>query len=125
MNYVVGAIVFSILVGIGFLLLIIPGIYLTVALYFWFVHVAVEDGNWAKAFQKSWDLTRDNQWSLLGLGVIVVIAGGTLVNVILVVATTLSPWAELIANVVVLGAFAVFTWATTARAYVQIDAGDR
>lgn len=57
-NYVIGGIVFGIVIGIGFVLLIIPGIFLLVSLIFWTVFVAVEDENFVEAFRRSWRLTK-------------------------------------------------------------------
>src|SRR5699024_4475307 len=72
LNTIVGGIVFGIAVGIGFILLVIPGIFLLVTLTFWAVFVAVEDQNFVEGFRSSWKLTKGHRFRLLGLGIAVV-----------------------------------------------------
>ena len=74
LNVFVGAIVFGLIVGLGLVALVIPGIFLLVTLAFWTVHVAVEDQNFVQGFRSSWALTRGHRFSLLLLGVAVVLA---------------------------------------------------
>lgn len=73
LNFIVGAVVFGIVVGIGFALLVIPGLFLLVSLVFWTVYVAVEDENFIEALGDSWSLTRGHRLRLFLLGVAVVI----------------------------------------------------
>ena len=119
-NYFVGYLVFAVALWVGFLLLVVPGLLLLVSLYFWYVLVAVEDQNFVEAFRNSWSLAVGNRWQLLGLGLIVVVAGAVLYGVLFVVGSVLSPWTTLVAYAVVLAVFGVFSAATTARAYVQL-----
>jgi len=70
-NFVIGGIIFGIIVALGFVALIVPGIFLLVTLAFWTVYVAVEDQNFIKAFRSSWGLTRGYRLNLLVLGVAV------------------------------------------------------
>ena len=69
-NFIVGAVIFGIAVGLGFIALVIPGIFLLVALAFWSVYVAVEDQNFIESFRSSWGLTRGHRLKLLLLGVV-------------------------------------------------------
>lgn len=73
LNYVVGSIVFAIVVGLGFVALVIPGIFLLVTLAFWTVFVAVEDENFVTGFRRSWTLTRGHRLRLLLLGIAVLL----------------------------------------------------
>lgn len=73
LNFIVGAVVFGIVVGIGFVLLVIPGLFLLVSLVFWTVFVAVEDENFVGALGDSWSLTRGHRLRLFLLGVAVVV----------------------------------------------------
>ena len=73
LNFIVGAIVFGVVVGIGFVLLVIPGIFLLVTLVFWTVFVAVEDENFVDGMRSSWALTRGHRLRLFLLGVAVII----------------------------------------------------
>lgn len=77
LNMFVGSIAFLLIVGLGTLLLVIPGIYLLVSLLFWSIFVAVEDDNFIDALKNSWELTKGNKidlfligLGLLGLGVL-------------------------------------------------------
>ncbi|MFB9809485.1 hypothetical protein ACFFQF_32425 [Haladaptatus pallidirubidus] len=70
-NFVIGGIIFGIIVALGFVALIVPGIFLLVTLAFWTVYVAVEDQNFIKAFRSSWGLTRGYRLNLFVLGVTV------------------------------------------------------
>jgi len=65
LNLLIGGILFSVAVGLGFLLFIVPGIFLLVSLFFWTVYVAVEDENFIDAMKSSWSLARGNRLSLL------------------------------------------------------------
>ncbi|MFC6731802.1 MULTISPECIES: hypothetical protein [unclassified Haladaptatus] len=120
-NFFVGVIVFAIIVGIGFVLFVIPGIFLLVALAFWTVYVATEDRNFIAGMQESWALTRGHRLRLFLLGVAVVlielvvsavfgiggVAGGVVGVVITQVGSALTT---------------VFTLATLAAAFNQLIA---
>lgn len=120
-NYFVGYVVFLIVVWIGTILLIVPGIFLLVSLYFWIVFVAVEDQNFVEAFRNAWDLASGNRLSLFGLGVVVSAVGMVLYGVLFFVTFAVSPWVSLVGFSVVVAAIGVFTMATTARAYVLLQ----
>lgn len=120
LNYVVGYVVFYVALWIGFIFLFVPGLFLLVSLYFWFVLVAVEDQNFVEAFRNSWGLASGNRWSLLGLGLIVMVVGGVVYGTLFVATLAVPPWVELVVFAAIGGAFAVFSVATTARAYVQL-----
>ena len=120
LNLVVGFIVFYLGVTIGFVLLVVPGIFLLVSLFFWYVLVIVEDQNFYEAFQNSWTLTKGNRWSLLGIGVIVIFGGSILMGIPLALSFALSEWAGLVLMVVTTSVFGVVSLAITARVYVQV-----
>lgn len=71
---VVSFIVF-VAVGIGFLLLVIPGIFLAVSLVFAQAAVVIEDAGVVEALQRSWSLTSGNRIRLFALGLVIVVAG--------------------------------------------------
>lgn len=124
LNVIVGAIGFGILVGIGFVFLVIPGVFLLVSLIFWEVYVAVEDENFIEAFQHSWELVRGHRWNLFGLGFM------TLIISLLVNALFGIPGAIVGGFGGVLFAQAgsalttIFGTAVLARAYCQLTADD-
>lgn len=74
-NFLIGGIVFGVVVAIGLVLLIIPGMFLLVTLFFWTVYVAIMDNNFIDAFQNSWSLTKGNRLRVFLLGVLVVAIG--------------------------------------------------
>lgn len=58
----------GIIVGLGTVLCIIPGIFLGVRLVFAPVIAATEDVTFSQAFSRSWDMTKGHFWSLFLLG---------------------------------------------------------
>lgn len=120
-NLIVGWIVFSIVVGIGFVLLVLPGIFLLVSLFFWNVYVIVEDQNFIEGFQNSWALTRGNRIMLFILGVVVVIIGVVISWIFSVPQLVgLTGWIGLLVSTIGSAFVAVFLQATVARTYVQL-----
>lgn len=73
LNVIVGGIVFGVVVGIGFVLLVIPGLFLMVALFFWQYYVVLEGESFVDGFQRSWAATSGHRFQLFGLGVVVVV----------------------------------------------------
>lgn len=73
LNFIIGAIIFWIIVTIGLLLLVVPGLFLLTALAFWAIYVAAEGVGFMEGFKKSWGLTRGHRLNLFILGVVVVI----------------------------------------------------
>jgi len=60
----------ALVVGLGFLLLVIPGIVLAVGLALAIPAVVLEQGRSASAaLSRSWELTRGSRWRMFGLGV--------------------------------------------------------
>ena len=120
LNLVVGGIVFGIVVGIGFVLLIIPGLFLLVSLFFWNVFVIVEDENFVEGFSNSWALTKGNRIMLFVLGVVVVIVSA-IVGVVFGIPGAFLPGIVSVAVSQIGSAFTtVFGTATLARTYVQL-----
>jgi hypothetical protein len=119
LNFVVGAIVFAVLVAFGFVLFVIPGIFLLVALVFWTVYVAVEDRSFVEGMQDSWALTRGHRIRLFLLGFAVAIVGIVVSAVFGVVAIPGSTLGLVVAQV---GSAltTVFSLATLAAAYDQL-----
>lgn len=78
-NVFVGGIVYSLLVFIGSLLLIIPGIFAYVAFIFMVPYIIVEDRNFIAALKESYRLTEGDRLALLGL-LFIVVASAALVG---------------------------------------------
>lgn len=122
-NLIVGGIVFGIVVGIGFVLLVIPGLFLLVSLFFWNVYVIVEDENFIDGFQDSWQLTKGNRLVLFLLGVIVVIIAAVIGAIFGIPRPFVGGFVGL-AIAQIGGAFGtVFTIAVAARTYRQLSGG--
>ena len=125
LNVFVGGIVFFTLVALGTLLLVIPGLFLLVSLYYWIVFVAAEDQNAIAGLRSSWRLTKGQRLRLFGLGVAVFVAG-------LFVSIAFAIPAALVGGVLAMAitqigsaAFTVYALATTGRAYDQLLAVER
>ncbi|MDY6766136.1 MAG: hypothetical protein SVW77_02105 [Candidatus Nanohaloarchaea archaeon] len=120
LHMIIGGIIFGIAVGIGFILLVVPGVYLLLALFFWPVYVVVEDQSFYEAMQSSWAMTKGHKWRLLGLGIVI-----ALVNILLGAVGGVAVFAgNPMTGSVVMQAFSaiggVFALAAQARAYTEI-----
>lgn len=73
LNSIVAGIVVGVLTMIGFVLFVIPGVFLAVSLLFTTVYIADEDENFVTAIRDSWSLTSGNRWRLFGLYLVVII----------------------------------------------------
>ncbi|MFW6320397.1 MAG: hypothetical protein ACOC0Z_00985 [Halohasta sp.] len=72
----VGASILAFLaIGVGYVLLIIPGIFLTIAFLFYMFAVSVEDRGVIGSLRRSWDLGRGNRIRLLGFFVLLIALG--------------------------------------------------
>ena len=119
-NVFLGYLVFGILVGIGIVLLIIPGLFLLVALWFFDVYVAVEDESFVDALGSSWALTSGNRLRLFFLGVLVVIFTAVLEGIFAIPAAVLGDVPGLLVRQLGTSVGTVLAYATTAAAYVQL-----
>lgn len=123
-NLVVGGIVFGFAVGIGFVLLIVPGLFLLVSLFFWNYRVIVEDENFVDGFATSWELTGGNRLTLFALGVVVVLVA-LVANVVSGIPAVLLPGpVGVLVGQAGSAVVQVFTLATASRAYVQLTGAD-
>ncbi len=123
-NLIVGGIVFGIAVAIGFVLLVVPGIFLLVSLFFWNLYVVVEDQNFVDGFRNSWALSSGNRIMLFVLGVVVVIVMAV-ISVIFGVVNAILPGIVGLAIAQIGSAIAsVFAIATAARTFVQLRAAE-
>ncbi|MDS0284516.1 hypothetical protein [Haloarcula onubensis] len=128
-NAVVGSFVYGLLVFLGSLLLIIPGIIAYVAFLFMLVYIAVEDENFIAALRDSWTLTRGNWLPLFGL-LLIIFVGLSLIPTILSVIVSFIVGAlagpaisTLVAGVITLP-FSVFVLGFLAEAFVQLRGDD-
>lgn len=125
-NILVGGLAFSLIVGIGFLALIIPGFFLLSALYFWQFYVIDQNQSFIEGLKSSWRDTKNNRLRTFALFVIISIGGGAFsLTVALVLGFTAGLLGAGAATGAVLGLLpsavvTVFTLATLSQAYTQI-----
>lgn len=124
-NIIGGGILFGLIVGIGFLALVIPGIFLLSALYFWNFYVIDEGQNLVEAMKSSWRDTKENRLRTLGLLILVVVATGVFGGVTGVALgfvgnAIAGPALTAGLNVVTSSVITVFTIATFTQAYTQL-----
>lgn len=120
LNIIIGGLAYGLIVVAGLIALIIPGIFLLVALYFWNVFVAVEDDNFIDALKNSWSLTDGNRLRLFALGFTVVVATGVFSSILGFPSMLGLPLVGSILSQIGGALTGVFTIATTAQAYNQL-----
>jgi hypothetical protein len=112
----VGGELIALLAGLA---LIIPLLYVYVALYFYNFEIIVEGANAIDAFGNSWGLTMNNRLSLFFLGAIFVIASLVL-GLVVGAVTAVSPLVNVLSTQVLNAALAVVGIGITAAAYNQL-----
>ena len=73
LNSLVAGIIIGLLTMLGFVLLVIPGLFLTVSLLFTTVYIADKDEGFISAIRDSWSLASGNRWRLFGLYLVVIV----------------------------------------------------
>lgn len=123
-NVIAGTVLYGLAVTAGLILLVLPGIYLAVTLFFFNYEVVVEGENAIDALSNSYSLTAGSRLQLLLLGVLFVALG-------LVVSLAGSPslvpgrLPPVVLGAAITAAFGVFGVATAADAYRQLQEDDR
>jgi len=119
-NGFLGGIVVYALTALGLVFLVVPGVFLALALFFVRQEIAVEDRNFVDAMAESWALTRGNRLNLLGLVAVLLVVG--LVAFLPTVAASVagSSTASVVVGAVVSPIVTVFGIAATTRAYAQL-----
>jgi hypothetical protein len=121
LNALVAGFVVNVLIGLGAIVLVIPGIYLAVALYFVQFEVIVEERNAVEALRTGWALTTGNRLAVFLLLLIVFAIGLASAIPSIVLGFVGAPTLLTTAVSVVLGSVAgVVSVAVGARAYVQL-----
>lgn len=123
-NFVIGGIVFSVIVVIGLILLIVPGLFLLVALFFWSVYVAEEGENFIDALRDSWHLTKGHRVRLFLLGVVVVVVGMVIGAIFNVPNVIFGGIIGIVSQALGSAVVTVFYVATLATAYTQLVSTD-
>jgi len=124
-NALVGSLAYGLLVFVGSLLFLIPGIIAYVAFLFMLVYIAVEDANFVAALRDSWTLTRGN-WLPLFVLLLIVFAGLGLVPVMLaalvsfIVGAYAGPAMSSLVSGLITLPFSLFVLGILAEAFVQL-----
>lgn len=116
----IAGVIQGVLVLVGTLLLIIPGLFVLVSLYFSQVYIAVEGEGPLEGLSSSWSLAKGSRFRIFGL-VIVVGVISLLVSVVGQLVGVASPLAGSLLSLVVSGFLTVFTSAVLVDAYHQLS----
>ena len=120
LNGFVGGVVVLILVVVGLIFLIVPGIFLALSFFFVRQEIAVEDKNFVDALSASWELTSGNRLALFGLALIVFVIGLAVSLLGSAVGLAGIPILTTVVNVLLGAVVVVFGVSVTSRAYVQL-----
>ncbi|MFT4905611.1 MAG: hypothetical protein ACI8UR_002189 [Natronomonas sp.] len=123
LNGFIGGIVVSALILVGFVFLIIPGIFLAVAFYFLRQEIALNDKNFVQAMADSWRVTKGHRITVFALALVLVLIA-QLEAMVGSAFGELSPLASALVTPVVGGILGVFGAAVVTRAYVQLQEPD-
>jgi hypothetical protein len=121
LNALVAGLVVNVLIGVGALLLIVPGVYAAVALYFVQFEVAIEERNAIEALRSGWALTKGERLRVFLLLVVLFAIGLTSAVPSVVLGFAGVPTTLTVATSVLVGAVAgLISVVVGARAYVQL-----
>ena len=116
------ALALSLVAALGFALLFIPGLFLTVSLQFALFAVAVEDTGPVDALRRSWELASGNRWRLLALVILFGVLGGiggAVGSLLAFVSPSIGQLASLIVNSVLI----IVMYGILADSFVQLSSG--
>lgn len=124
-NLVAGGLVYFLLMTVGFVLLVLPGLIAYVAFMFMLPYVAVEDRNFVDALRSSYRLSKGN-WLMLGVLVVLVFAVASVIGGVggLAFGLLLPPAAGQLLSVVVTAPVSLFSLAVIAAAFEQLRGAD-
>lgn len=121
-NGVLAGTIAAVLIGIGSIFLLLPGLFLALSFFFFRQEVAVRDKSFVGALQDSWAIASGNRIALFLLALAVVIIGlvasipGFIIGLAMGSGTILAAFVNVVTN----GFVAVLGMAIAARAYVQL-----
>jgi hypothetical protein len=79
---VIAALLYTLIVALGFVALVIPGIYLAIRLYFVTQSVIVDDESPRGALGRSWELVKDQWWLTFGSILLAALIAGIPINIL-------------------------------------------
>ena len=124
-NSIVGSVLFGLLIFVGSVLLVIPGIIAYVAFIFTLLYISAEDQNFIAAFRSSWNLTRGNWLRLFGL-LVIILVGITVIPGVLsaltsaALTTTLGPALGTLVSGTLTLPFSLILLGILAEAFIQL-----
>lgn len=121
LNGFIGGIVVTVLILIGLVLLIIPGIFLAISFFFVRQEIAVRDVNFVDAMQGSWSLTTGNRIEIFGLAIILLVIT-LLASIPTLASSVLGQIVSTLTGITIGAITSVFNIAVAARAYDQLRA---
>lgn len=116
---IIAGIIQAVAIGIGFVLLIIPGLFLLVSLYFAQVYIAVEGEGPIEALSSSWALAKGDRFAIFGLVLVLAIVG-ILAGVVGEIVGIVSPLVGSLLSLTISGFLTVFSTAALVDAYHQL-----
>ena len=124
-NSIVGSLALGLVIFVGSILFVIPGIVAYVAFIFTLLYIAAEDQNFVAAFRSSWNVTRGNWLRLFGLLVVVLVAITIVPGVLsaltsAVFAATLGPALATLASGTLTLPFSLLLLGILAEAFTQL-----
>lgn len=121
-NELFARIVVLTLVTIGFVALVVPGIFLAICFYFVRPLIAIEDRNAIDAMVESWRLSRGDRFAVLILliGAVVIYVAISLAGTLGALVLSALPIAGVVVSIAVAAVANVFWLAVSARAFVQL-----
>ncbi|GAB6860159.1 hypothetical protein JCM17092_02480 [Haloplanus litoreus] len=119
LSAVVVSVVLAVVIPLGFALLFVPGLFLTVSLQFALFAVAVEDSGPIDALRRSWELASGNRWRLLALVVLFGVLGG-LGGAVGSVFAFVSPSVGQLASLVINSVLVILMYGILADSFVQL-----
>lgn len=117
---IIANVIVSLAVMIGFVLLIVPGLFLAVSFTFVVFAIGVEDAGPIEALQRSWELASGNRWRLLALVIIVGVATGLLGSVGSLISIANQPIGQVV-SLLITAPLGVLSYGVLADAYVQLS----
>jgi hypothetical protein len=116
------SVVLAVTIPLGFALLFVPGLFLTVSLQFALFAVAVEDTGPVDALRRSWELASGNRWRLLALVILFGVLGG-FGGAVGSLFAFVSPSAGQLASLAINSVLVILMYGILADAFVQLRGG--
>ena len=113
------SVITAVAIGVGFVLLFFPGLFIMVSLIFAQLAVVIEDRGVIESLKRSWSLTTGNRIRLFGLGVIVAVVGGVVAGGFGLL-SVVSPVVGNLLSAAVTGVVSLFSIAVLVAAYRQL-----